>query len=62
VIRFTKRPCEAIIARSIAREWSEDAILAPDRGETDPSHPESTRSYRAITTFGRTRYGPSRLT
>jgi len=51
-MRFTKRPCEAMIARSIAREWSDDAILAPDRGEPDPNHPESTRSYRAITPFG----------
>lgn len=34
--------------RQIALGWVEETILSPDRIETDPQHPERTRSYRAI--------------
>lgn len=51
MIRFTKHAREAMTIRRIAPEWIESTIVAPDRVEADPRHPERTRSYRAVPEF-----------
>jgi hypothetical protein len=40
MIRFTKHAREAMTIRHIALEWVESTIVAPERVEADPRHPE----------------------
>jgi Domain of unknown function (DUF4258) len=52
VIRVTKHAREAVDVRNISLAWLEATVRSPDFVETDPRHPERTRSYKAIAEFG----------
>ena len=52
MIRLTKHAREAVDVRNISLAWIEATVSSPDFVETDPRHPERTRSYKAIAEFG----------
>ena len=52
MIRYTKHALEAMAKRGLAASWIEATVKAPDSVESDPRHPERTRSFKAIPQLG----------
>jgi hypothetical protein len=52
MIRLTRHAREAVDVRKIPFAWIEAAVQSPDFVDTDPRHPERTRSYKAIAEYG----------
>jgi hypothetical protein len=52
MIRHTKHALEAMAKRGLAASWIEATVNPPDSVESDPRHPERTRSFKAIPELG----------